>query len=313
MPDVVDPAVLEALLRQKGLYATGGNIRLSPFATDPNVATNTGAGTPPSSSASSATANALSANSGGGLTVPDANGNPVVLDPNATQLPANIPDESFINILPALAGAGGAALALLIKNHFANKGVNLPAVADPIPTVNATLEPDSVPSTNPIVDGEFEEVNDPRLMKGANDLNTPPESPLLQEQRRLPSPPPTLDDKAVDTKPKNLTAAALRARKVEGRRKGIVGSEGTGPTLVGNDSYADLTPDEMKQAKTSADSLIDRRMQGRQRRYVQGKTDVGRKGLPTAPIDRESALNIVVRAIRDAKLNPNAVRKAVAR
>lgn len=291
-----DPKMIEEMLRQRGLLATNGNIRLAPLG-DPS-----GSVTSPVGTAGSATANALAASNGGGFTVPDISGKPTVIPANALELPANVSDDTFMNLLPALAGAGGAALALLIKNHLASKGITPPTTdaLAPLPPMAAAAD------TNGIVDGEFTEVNDPKL---AAPVPIDPNAPQIAEQKLLPAPKNTLADTNASGKPKYLTSRELAKRK----GANLPTREGSGPAISMADDYGDLSDAEMKQAKTIADSLIERRTQGRYRKYVQRKPGVGRDHLPTGEIDKEGAFNLVVRAIRDAKLNPGALRKAVAR
>ncbi len=277
MPDAVPN--IEEELRKRGLLATGGNIRMLPFS-NPSAAADA---TPIASDSGtgSATANALGVSNGGGVTVNDATGNPITVDPNAAQLPANVPDEEWLNLWPALAGAGGAALAMLIKNHFAGKGVNLPALADEIPTVNATLEPDGVPGSPNIVDGEFTEVaDDPRLAA--------PQKQLSGSQKVLAAPQPKLTDALVN--------------KRLGKSTSNLG------TIQAGDSYSDLSPEDMKKAQTIADQLVQRRLTGNQAKRAGKVAD-----LPTGNMDRNGLLNVVVKAIRDSKLKPNQLKKVVGR
>lgn len=278
MPDAVSN--IEEELRKRGLLATGGNIRMMPF---DNATANGASQVSPvlPTGATSATANALAANSGGGLTVSDVNGNPIVVDPNATTLPANVPDSEWLNIWPAVAGATGAGIGFLIAEHFKKRGVNLPATADAIPTMEGVVEPNGVPGAADIVDGEFTEVADDLQ------LSSPPKKIESGTQKLLQS-------------PQSKLAETLTQRKI-GKSTSNLG------TIQAGDSYSDLSSSEMKQAETIADQLVQRRLLGNQ-----SKTR-GKAGLPTGDVGRNGLLNVVVKAIRDAKLNPTQVRKAVGR
>lgn len=299
----LDPASIEEALRQRGLLATGGNIRLSPFVS-PTVAAST---SPTSLGAGngSATANALSANGGGGITVADANGQPVVIDPAATELPANIPDESLVGILPYLAGAAGAAgLAALIRRHLKNRGITMPD--DPL----APNVPDTIGTKG---DGERVVVDGGELVPENGAAVDPTKSrpkrfPNTQsEVKQLTGPKSLVEDKG--TKPKYLTSSELAKRRAGARNAGVVGAEGSGPTIAQADAYSDISPEEMKQARTIADALIDQRMKGNMRR-AKGQ-GIGRKGYPTGSMDEQGILNNVIRMIRQGKIKPNQVMQAI--
>lgn len=292
-----DPKLVEEMLRQRGLMAYGGNIRLMPF--ENNAST-----TPQVDALGSATAAALSQNGGGGIPVQDVNGNQILLPTNAQSIPENVSNESLVNVLPFLTGALGAGLAMMIRNRLAQRGITMPTDDPLAPNVPAATSSNRANGMEDIIDGEFTEVNEPQLTKGANATNSPADQ-VIEAQKRLPAPQGKLADEG--SKPKYLTSQQLARR----RAQNLPSREGSGPTVYAADAYSDITDEEMKQARTIADSLVQRRRAGNIRRDVKGKTTIGREHLPTGDLDKEGALNLVIKAIRDAKLHPQNLRKVI--
>lgn len=294
-----DPALVEEMLRQRGLLATGGNIRLMPFGPGSSSPSELPATT------GSATAGALATNANGGAPiVRDLSGNPVALDPDATQLPANVPDEEWVNILPALAGAAGAGLALLIKNHLAKRGITLPD--DPLaPNVPATAKAGTMGDGDRVVVDGGELVSE-----GAAEVDPTKAGPKRfpnQSVKALPAP---AQSKIQDTgsPPKYLTSRQLAER----RAANLPTTETSSGKIQLGDAFTDLSDKEILHAEMIAKQLIERRMAGR-KRMLSGKKGTGKLGLPTSEIDPEAVFNNVVRMIREGKIVPNQVRRAVAR
>lgn len=296
-----DPMMIEEELRKRGLLATGGNIRMSPLAT---VGASTGTNAP-GTGAGSATANALAANGGGGITVADVNGQPVVLDPAATTLPANIPNESLVGILPYLAGAAGAAgLAALVRRHLSSKGINLP---------NDELAPGLPDTLGMKGDGERVVVDGGELVPENGAAVDPTKSGPKRfpnnknEVAQIEGPKNLVTDTGKE--PKYLTSRELAKRRATARGAGVVGSEGSGPAIAQLDAMDDITPEEMQKARTIAEALIARRTKGNIRK-AKGMP-IGRKGYPTGSMDDQGVLNTVIGLIRQGKIKPNQIIQAI--
>jgi hypothetical protein len=107
-------------------------------------------------------------------------------------------------------------------------------------------------------------------------------------------------------KPNRRTLAQTIAERA---RKGQPNDTGVIPL---DDSFSDLTPVERRQAQTLTDQLQANRRKGN---VVDIRRKVGdrsvRSTLPTGTVDEDSILNQVVRMIRQARLKPGAIAKAI--
>lgn len=277
MPQPASQLDLMQALINRGLLATGGNIRSLPFAdgsSAPSDANGAGAG-------GSADGASSVPRPEGPSPVLDANNQ--LVDPNTGKPPSNADD--WWKYLVAGAGiAGGAALANLIRNKM--KGSKVPTVEG---EVIDPLSPAATSADDVIINGEYSDV--PNAMVGA-----PPKG--------LPSP-----DASVAGPP--TPAQVLAERKLGVRNRPNANPVATSDSSVvrTGDALADIDPAELERAREITKQLIANRMSGNAQRA--GGTNLRRKyDKPTGPVaPEEGILNTVIRLMREN----GALRSAVAR
>lgn len=272
MPDPtgqnIDPSLMEEMLRQRGLIATGGNIRPIPFAGD-NVS-------PPASGSMGVGG----AGASGAANIPRPPGATPIVGPNNTLLDpsTNQPldpqsSDSWWKYLLGGAGVvgGGMAAAALLKNR---KGVPYieGETLDP-------LAPNAAPDAPP-VEGEYTNVPNSDV-------------PNVEPQRGLPPPATAIEDARTQAQLPE-TAKALGARK-----RATNPSVSSDTSVVrGSDSLSDFTPEEIARARQLAQQLVAERVKGNRARAKQ--TNLTRRGgKPTGPTEEEGLLNTVIRLLRE--------------
>lgn len=282
---VTDDPVVQQLIN-RGLLATGGNIRPIPF-------DNASASGTDSSLAPSSAANGVTRNADGTYNVTDENGNEQTLDVrDAAKQLGEDPNSDLSWLAAMIAGASGAAVGMALGGR---KRDPLAPLDDP-KQIGGTVgvEPDTrgggsaiVPRTDDIIDGEFSVV-EPKGVAARD------EKALPQQQKRLIGP----------------TTAELAKRRAAARSS----TTGEASRITLPDEFADLTPEELQKARTITEQLIMRRQRGNVRAYKPGVKGVGPQHLPTSPgraTETEAdMLGHVVRAIRDAKVIRNLSRVA---
>lgn len=281
-----DPIVQQLI--ERGLLATGGNIRAIPFGSNQGVASNAvGSGLSASSGAGGVTRNA-----DGTYNVVDENGNEQVVDvtPVAQELGEDTSSD-LSWLAAAIAGGSGALIGQALARR--RKGVDPLAPLDDPKQLGGTVgvERDTsprgssiVPVADDIIDGEFRVVE--------------PESIATRNQKALSAP---------QAKVSGATTKQLAERKV--KEGATQASEISRIALP--DEFSDLSPEELAKARNITQELIKRRQKGNvsaysptRERTLSGKPR-GRGGLPTSPnfaTETEAdLLGHVVRALRDAK------------
>ena len=268
-----DAELMKELLRQRGLLATGGNIRALPFADGPVVPNANGNEAAPGD-------NAGSVPRPEGMTpVVDENDN--LVDPSTGMpLSPEIANDWWKYLLGGAGIAGGAVLADMLRRRM-GKGK--------VPTIEGeTLDPlaPTPEGASPIVNGEYTEVNPSRSVAGPQPRSTSQAAEALagrSNARALPSP------------PLSLEAASELARS-----KARPNPRATSDTSVvrSSDLYSDLTPEELARAKEITKQLVANRVKGNKARAKQSKFS-SRAVLPTGDTDEKSLLNTVVRLLRE--------------
>lgn len=258
-----DQELLKALLQQKGLLATGGNIRSLPFADE----------SAPTSSASSAGAGVVSPSSGASATRPSGptplvKGN-TLIDPQTQQpLDGQLADDWW-KYLAAGAGAGAAGYAIYKALRNRQGGADSTPRAEGVPTVEGEVVSDplaALPDGQVPVEGEYSEVGDTLAARAKQQALPPPQPSLTSRTRAKPNPVPAND------------TSVIRA----------------------TDAVSDLSPQEMEQAKTLAAQLVANRSKGNA--SLGKQTNLKRRyNLPTGDTNENSLLNTVIRLIREGK------------
>lgn len=272
-------ALLEELLRQRGLLATGGNIRQLPFAASaPANGGDTGSGSAlPSASSASRPA--------GETPVIDADNN--LVNPKTGAKLDDASTSDWWKYLAAGAGvAGGAALAEMLRRR-ANK--------NRIPTVEGEvidpLSPLPNSASDEIINGEYRDAPDTRRI-------APPSATVATEP----------------TFPSNGDVAAVAAeRKLTARNRPNANPVASSDTSVirAPDSYSDLSPEEMQRAKELTAELIAARKKGNLARSKQSRFS-RRAVQPTGPTEpEEGLLNTVIRLMKQNGALRSAVVRAV--
>lgn len=280
MPQALADSNIAEELRQRGLLATGGNIRLMPFAGTANA---NGVTAAPSSSDSG---NTLQPNPDGTLTVPDATGNPVTVDPKSTtpEELQQLPDESVNRLMPFLTGALGAATALYLAKRNGATPTTGSETGDMVAARNAPVGDD-------IINGEFTEVP-PNAA-----LNDSAVAGALTEQKKLSGPANRVE--AMGSPAKYITSQDIARQKA-----GSTTTAPSGPTVQLADEFTDFAPEELATARAIAQRLVDERRVGNQR-YQKGKTGVGKPAKPTSrgrlTESVDEMMGVVAKVLRDQK------------
>lgn len=297
MPQVAtDPAqasLMEELMRQKGLLATGGNIRMLPFGsatTSPNGSSNGSASTSSLGSASAAVAPSDTE------PVVDPTGN--VVDPRTGQaLDDQTAADWWKYILVGGAVGGGYALAGALRNRF--KGTT-PVDSDGVPVVEGeVIDPKALPNEQVPVEGQFTDVKQNLLTGPTNDTAPQTAAEAIAQRRGLPRPSPSLEDRG--SPPQYKTAQEI-ARMKGANRPGVAGS---GPAIQLGDAMQDIAPEDLEAAKEIARRLMLERSHGNVK-GAQGKkiTQINRRDVPelkggaTGSVDDEGLLNTVIGILR---------------
>lgn len=263
--------LMKALLQQKGLLATGGNIRSLPFAD----------GQAPSPSASSASAGVAGPSAGTDATRPQGatplvKGN-TLIDPQTQQpIEGQLADDWWKYLL-AGAGAGGAGYALYKALQNRKGGAAGDPTAEAIPTVEGEVVSDPLsplPGNSP-QEGEYYPVgDDTQLAPSAKQLTDQSTAQVLADRN------------------KQLTS--------RNRPNPNPIPESDTSVIRGTDTVSDLSPQEMEQAKTLAAQLVANRQKGNA--SIGRQTNLKRRyNLPTGDTNENSLLNTVIRLIREGK------------
>lgn len=273
MPPVATPTEqdLVEILKQRGLLATGGNIRSIPFADDassPSASSDGSAGTTPLSSGAIRPQGAT----------PLIGPNNTLLDPT-TKKPLD--DQSagdWWKYLLAGAGvAGGAALASLLRRKGAKGSVS---ADEAIPTVEGEVITDPLsplPAGSNIINGEYSDVVDPTLAGGQKGITGPSTAQVLADRNRQ-----------------------LTARNRPGANP--VAESDTSRIRLG-DAASEFTPEEIAQARSLAHQLVQNRVKGNAQRANTGNL-TRRAGPPTGDTNEESLFNTVLRILRQTGARP---------
>lgn len=299
MPQV-DPAIVDEL-RRRGLLANSGNLRLVPF-------NNSTAVTPdPSNSGipanTSAIADVLAAN-GGVPAVGIAAGTPPIQAPNVND--PNADDMSWL--APLVAGASGAAIGEALGRRRATTAP-LPSETEVANALAANAGSKGNGQTiytagneDDIIEGEWTEVDPDKA--GPNRLTGP------DELKRLEGPTThnaiTRDPRKQTRTPKPQDRRAVADAIVARNQRGQANDVGT---IYTRDAYTDMSPEDLQKANALTDELISRRQRGNARMF-KGQP-LGRKHLPTGNVEREGIFNQVVRMIREGRIKPNQILKAI--
>jgi hypothetical protein len=305
VPASVDPSTLQAALIARGIVADRG--RYTPYA-------GVDAGNAQASALSGAVASqmARTAPAGGGAVASSA-GAPIdnATNPNApgsTALPISDDaldkmDEGGATALLVGLGLGGAALAAYLMRRRTKLAV---PPADDIPVVEGeVLPPTPKVAGDHIVDGEVVEHNVP--ITNTKRITSGVTVPDNEGMKALGAPTevnvPRVTNQA---KPNRRTLAQTIAE----RSKRVVPNDvGTIPL---DDAMNDLTPQELNQAETLMEQLRRNRKAGNAAnvRRVTGERSV-RSTSPTGTVERNALFNQVVRMIRQARIKPQALARAV--
>lgn len=273
-----DPIVQQLI--ERGLLATGGNIRPIPFGG--NAASDAVGG---NVSPSSASANGVTRNADGTYNVVDENGNEQTVDvtPVAQELGEDVSSD-LSWLAAALAGGSGALIANALARRRQGNVDPLAPLDDPKQIGGMVgVEPDVRGSSlatvdDGIIDGEYSVVE--------------PEGIAARDQKALPAPQEKLG---------GATAKQLAERKAAARA-----SQGTEVSRIAlPDALSDLSPEELAQARAITEQLIMRRQRGNVRAFNPNAKGVGPQHLPTSPGRKtetiDQMMGHVVRALRDAK------------
>ena len=275
--DMNDPAVIQELLRQKGLLASGGNIRMMPFANSSGMGTANASGGASNASPVSGTPTSPSGDIAVG---PD--GQPIV-DRNGIPVPVGATDADVDpNLLPYIIGAAGAGTGGYLAKHLADRyrnrvrGVNGELIDD-------GMTPEVLPSE---FEGQYTEVNDNAALTDQRTKTISSDKPAVAEtlaQQRAPK-----------------STAQVTAPKAGTPRTQVT----SGSTIKAKDAYTDVAPDEMKKVQSIVDELVRNRQTGNAMKKA------GRAVEPTGPIGREGILNSVIKVLRDNKALKSLTRAA---
>jgi hypothetical protein len=276
-----DPAQLElmkAVLEQRGLLATGGNIRSIPFSGD----------VPASSPDSDVSANGSipSANGAGAARPPGATplvqGNQLV-DPTTKQpIEGSLADDWWKYLLAGAGVAGGVGLASILRRR---KGGAPEVGVEDIPTVEGeTIDP-LAPAARPehIVNGEFDEVRPTAHVGNTKFLEAPS------------------GDKIMADSAANILAA--RNKQIEARNMPRANPTAQSDTSVVRlpDAANDIDPQEIENAKALVQQLIQNRTKGNAAARSQSRFS-RRAVQPTGPTDKnaeDGLLNTIIRLMRE--------------
>lgn len=260
MPPNVDPMV-QALI-ERGLLATGGNIRNMPFADPSGLANgNAASSSPPVPTATGGT----SVRPSGPTPVMDANKQ--LVDPTTgAPLDPQLANEWLKYLVAGAAVGGGYALTDAIRDKFA-KG-RIPTVEGEV--VNDPLGALPNSADDAIISGEYSDV----------------------APAQLESPRKALTNGSTETG--SETAKAIAERKGPTRKI----TRGNSRVISSADSLSDLSPEELQQAKDLTAQLVANRTAGNKARAKQSNLN-RRGGRPTGPTDEEGLLNTVVRIMRE--------------
>jgi hypothetical protein len=275
-----DPSQLElvkALLQQKGLLATGGNIRSIPFSDE----------APASSDGSASTGGSIPSPSGAGAATRPPGATPIVknnqlIDPaTGNPVQGSLADDWWKYLL---AGAGGAGLAELLRRR---KGGSPGAgsAAEDIPVVEGEVIDPLSPMPEEIVNGSYTDVPNPTIAQTKQIAGPDTAAVLAERNKQLPS--------------RNRP----RANPVPSTGRDIIPLP---------DTMSDIPPEEIERAKTLAQQLIANRTRGNAQRANTGNL-TRRAGPPTGPTDKnaeEGLLNTIIKLMRDsgaARIIPKAL------
>jgi hypothetical protein len=250
--------LLKALLQQKGLLATGGNIRSIPFdETASQDAVGTTSGTlPPDSIASTGSAVRPEG------PTPLIQGDKLVDPSTGQELAGGLADDWWKYLLVGGAVGGGAALADMLRKR---KGG---AITEGVPLVEGEVITDplaALPDNQVPVKGEYSEVGD-TLTNGRQGVAG-----------------------ALADRQKQLTARTMpRANPVPETDTSIIRVP---------DQMSDISPEEMENAKALVKQLVENRTKGNRAKARQSRFS-RRAVLPTGPTDENSLLNTIIGIMR---------------
>lgn len=295
----LSPELLQELMRQYGYEATGGNYRMTPFATPPVETAGQGVEIPTDEEAGARV------NSDGSIV--DLDGDPLgVITPqgvvDAQGQPIDLSGMGF-DPTPFLAGGAGGLIGWAIADALRKRKGKPPRV----PQVEGEVMPRDplAPLSGPEVEGEYTDVNPPRqvgqvVQEGGSGFDV---AAALAEQKRIPPPPrntatgstataAALEDRP--TPPRHLSRREMAERR---SRPNARTSRSTEPAIV-TDRLTDISDVERQQASAIADQLIERRRQGNKgSRANRGRRAPG--GAPTGSTDKESLIHTIVRMLRE--------------
>lgn len=273
MPQTPDDPIVEAL-RQRGLLATGGNIRMIPFGNAD------GAATVPSPDVQNGSG--ITDNGDGTVTTTDIAGNPVTFNPKAID-PKNAPNlspEQWNWLAPLIAGASGALIGEALGRRRNGRVQQIVEPADPL-----------APLPEEIVEGEFAEVPQQKQLSGPRNQTTFDKIGPGEAAQPLPKPQVKL--------PQGETAKSIAARKLQ---KAPV-TEQSRVSLP--DEFTDMTEEEYKTARALAEKMVMARQGGNVRSFNPNAKGVGPQHKPTSPgraTERvDDMIGNVVRVLRDQK------------
>lgn len=271
-----DPIVQQLI--ERGLLATGGNIRPIPFANN-GVASNAAA----NANTASSSGNGVTRNADGTYNVTDNNGNEQTVDPRqAAEQLGEDPNSDLSWLAAMIAGATGAYVG---SNLRRGKPVDpLAPLDDPKQITGMSgVEYDTrgtglAARGDDIIDGEYSVVEP----KGVAPRD---EKALPDTQKRLVGP----------------TAQELAKRRASARN--VATGEQSRVSLP--DEFADFTPEELARARMIAEQLVMRRQGGNVRAYNPNAKGVGPQHKPTSPGRRtetvDQMMGNVARILRDQK------------
>lgn len=269
--DLNDPAVVQELLRQKGLIASGGNIRAIPFANaSPRGAANGMVGSADATAPVSGTPN-----SSGEIAIgPD--GEPIV-DRSGMPVPVGATDADVDpSLLPYILGGAAAVGGGMIAKHLADRYRNR------VPTIEGQVIDDgmSKPTMMPSeFEGEYTDVEEPRAL-------TDQRTRLIADGRPTPAVAETIAQQRAPRGAPQVTAPRANSPRTQ---------VNSGRTVVANDAYSDVAPDEMKKVQGIVDELV------RNRQVGNATKTPGKATHPTGPLNRNAILNSIIGLLRDQK------------
>lgn len=276
-PEAYNDPIVQQLI-ERGLLATGGNIRPIPFG-----GAQAGNGSANQMPPSPEGAPVATPNGDGTYTVDDGTGNPQTIDPrDVAQQLGEDPNSDLSWLAAAIAGASGA----LIGSQFGRRKPNAPA--DPLAPLpeNAGSLPNGA---DDIIEGEFTVLDDPKQI-GVEPKALPAPPNQLQQQEAAKA----LTQRKRATNPPQPSAEQSRIRLP--------------------DEFSDLTPEELQRARALAEQLVMNRQRGNVQAYHPYRKREARTGqprgrgagpYPTSPNfqteNPEDIIGNVVRALRDMK------------